>query len=133
MILRDKIVKAQSSLNAFAIYFASGKALLISAVDDELGPDVDFEVKGADSVPEQNEAVCSVDWSWIYGKEVQSVSRGRGGYGPSIRMDWDNSVITTSVGIWTAKLSSHLCLLSHSSGFLWQQISHIAFDQIVFE
>lgn len=100
----QKIVKAQSSLNAFAIYFASGKALLISAVDDELGPDVDFEVKGADSVPEQNEAVCSVDWSWIYGKEVQSVSRGRGGYGPSIRMDLGNNlVITTSVGIWDGK------------------------------
>lgn len=100
----QKIIKAQSSLNAFAIYFASGKALLISAVDDELGPDVDFEVKGADSVPEQNEAVCSVDWSWIYGKEVQSVSRGRGGYGPSIRMDLGNNlVITTSVGIWDGK------------------------------
>ncbi|MBK7749234.1 MAG: hypothetical protein IPI39_18510 [Candidatus Obscuribacter sp.] len=100
----QKIVKAQSSLNAFAIYFASGKALLISAVDDELGPDVDFEVKGAGSVPEQNEAVCSVDWSWIYGKEVQSVSRGRGGYGPSIRMDLGNNlVITTSVGIWDGK------------------------------
>ncbi|MBK9202576.1 MAG: hypothetical protein IPL73_09085 [Candidatus Obscuribacter sp.] len=101
--------------------------MLISAVDDELGPDVDFEVKGAGSVPEQNEAVCSVDWSWIYGKEVQSVSRRRGGYGPSIRMDLGNNlVITTSVGIWDGKAFPHLCLLSHSSGLLWQQISHIA-------
>ncbi|MBK9204655.1 MAG: hypothetical protein IPL73_19915 [Candidatus Obscuribacter sp.] len=43
--------------------------MLISAVDDELGPDVDFEVKGADSVPEQNEAVCSVDWAGSMAKK----------------------------------------------------------------
>ncbi|MBK9204656.1 MAG: hypothetical protein IPL73_19920 [Candidatus Obscuribacter sp.] len=35
---------------------------------------------------------------------MQSVSRGRGGYGPSIRMDLGNNlVITTSVGIWDGK------------------------------
>lgn len=93
--------KAQSSLKAFAIYFESGNALLLSGVKGEEGPDIEAVVKPSSQVPEQSEAVCSVDWSWIYGKTVENCVRINDAGGVRYRLMLKGGpTITISVGLW---------------------------------
>ena len=63
------IRSAQSSLDTFAIALDDGRGLLLEA----RLPDIDATISGADSLPHLSEAVCSVDWSWIYGSKIVKV------------------------------------------------------------
>ena len=95
----EVVTKAQSSLKAFAIYLESGKAILFTAETVGGAMKVAMAVKPAQDVPEQSEAVCSVDWSWIYGRQVKGVAGSpRGDY---YKLDLgDGLVITISCGMW---------------------------------
>lgn len=99
------VIKALSSLRIFVLYFEDGRALVLDAVDaaDALGPDIDCRVLPSAEVEAPDEAVCAVDWSWIYGKTLNSVERGSGGYGPAIRLNLAGTTVTTSVGLWEGK------------------------------
>jgi len=63
------IQSAQSSLDTFVISFHDGRGLILEA----RLPDIDATISSADKLPHLSEAVCSVDWSWIYGSKIVKV------------------------------------------------------------
>jgi hypothetical protein len=55
-------------------------------------------------MPKLAEAVCSVDWSWIYGAKLLAVSAVSGPRGKTIVLKFDTvGPITVSVGAWEGK------------------------------
>lgn len=104
LVKGERLLRAQSSLGAFSIYFESERALVLKASMSEFGPDIEVELKPSALVPEQSEAVCSVDWSWIYGRTVESLKKRSAGMGVSYGLDLSEGlVITASVGLWEGK------------------------------
>jgi hypothetical protein len=65
-----KVVRAASSLKSFAIELSDGKGLLLNAVD---GAKIQAQIVSAEDLPSLSEAVCSVDWSWIYSSSLEAV------------------------------------------------------------
>ncbi len=104
LVRGERLLRAQSSLGAFAVYFESGRALVLQGAMSEFGPDIEVELKPSTLVPEQSEAVCSVNWSWIYGRTVKNLKKRTGGMGAAYGLDLgDGLVITISVGLWEGK------------------------------
>lgn len=69
-----KIVRAQSSLTCFGMVFADGRGLLLEALDEDEGElKLKYQVVDASQVPPLAEAVCSVNWTWIYGSELDEL------------------------------------------------------------
>ncbi len=107
-----ELKEAQSSLHSFGLTFANGKGIVLSAtlekgdsamnLPDELS--IATEIKAAETMPKLAEAVCSVDWSWIYGSQLVSMSRQAGPRGAAIVIKLDPvGPITVSVGAWEGK------------------------------
>ncbi|MFA6208802.1 MAG: hypothetical protein WCT03_23765 [Candidatus Obscuribacterales bacterium] len=103
---------AASSLHSFGLNFADGRGLLLTAaveagdkkmnIADELS--IDSVIKPVSEMPKLAEAVCSVDWSWIYGAKLLSVSALSGPRGKTIVLKFDTvGPITVSVGAWEGK------------------------------
>lgn len=69
-LLDAKVVAAFSSLTNFSCEFDNGKGLLIEAIDNG-GAAVKARVLPADQIPKEMDAVCRVDWTWIYGNALQ--------------------------------------------------------------
>ncbi len=106
------LTSAASSLHRFGLNFADGRGLLLTAaveagdkklnIADELS--IDSVIKPVSEMPKLAEAVCSVDWSWIYGAKLLSVSALSGPRGKTIVLKFDTvGPITVSVGAWEGK------------------------------
>jgi hypothetical protein len=66
-----KLEAANSSLKYFAIKLADGRGIAIEAKDVDGTPEIAVALVKASELPKLNEAVCSVDWSWICQSVVQ--------------------------------------------------------------
>src|SRR5438046_2284314 len=64
-----KIRSAASSLSCFTIAFEDGTGIVLSAVNGS-NP-LKAIIVDESELPTHNEAVCSVDWSWILGSSVR--------------------------------------------------------------
>lgn len=106
------LVSAASSLHSFGLNFADGRGLLLTAaveegdsamnIADELT--INSEIRALNDMPKLAEAVCSVDWSWIYGAKLLAVSSLSGPRGKTIVLKFDKvGPITVSVGAWEGK------------------------------
>lgn len=106
------LATAASSLHSFGLNFADGRGLLLTAsveegdckmnIADELR--IDSAIMSVSDMPKLAEAVCSVDWSWIYGAKLLSVSALNGPRGKTIVLQFDTvGPITVSVGAWEGK------------------------------
>lgn len=73
-LIGARIARADSSLRNFAIALTDGRGIHLEAVDAEGDPVVRAAVVSAQSLPDRAEAVCSVDWSWIYGSTISKVT-----------------------------------------------------------
>ncbi len=72
------------------------------SIADELT--IDSEIRPVIDMPKLAEAVCSVDWSWIYGAKLLAVSSLSGPRGKTIVLKFDTvGPITVSVGAWEGK------------------------------
>jgi hypothetical protein len=69
-LIGRKIQSASSSLRCFTISLDDGRGLLINAVD--AGDPLEADIVSSDQLPQQNEAVCSVDWGWIVGSSIRN-------------------------------------------------------------
>jgi hypothetical protein len=106
------LATAASSLHSFGLNFADGRGLLLTAsveegdskmnIADELS--IDSAIKPVSDMPKLAEAVCSGDWSWIYGAKLLSVRALNGPRGKTIVLQFDTvGPITVSVGAWEGK------------------------------
>ena len=109
-----KVKSAQSSLNSFGLIFEDGRGLLMNAVADENECLIDVKVLNASQITPPDEAVCAVDWSWIYGqsvlpggiKEISAIN------GSAVKLTLTQvGTITVGGGMWQGKpfLSFMLC------------------------
>jgi hypothetical protein len=69
-----KIVHADSSLQNFSIELEGATGLSLEARGDKSELSLTATVVDSSSLPRLSEAVCSVDWSWIYGATVSEIS-----------------------------------------------------------
>ena len=68
------ISQADSSLRNFSIRLGDGRGIILEAVDDDGEPSIEASLVSAEELPDVKEAVCSVDWSWIYGSKVSKLT-----------------------------------------------------------
>src|ERR1700722_18579193 len=84
------VKSAQSSLDSFALIFDDGRGLLMNAAaeddDDQCG--ISVKLVDASQIAPPSEAVCAVDWSWIYGQSLvqDGVKQSSGVNGPSVKL-----------------------------------------------
>ena len=69
-IIGKRIINATSSLKNFSIELENDLGLRIDAAE---GPTVQVSVVPKNELPVEKEAVCSVDWSWIYNATIKNV------------------------------------------------------------
>jgi hypothetical protein len=108
-----KLISACSSLKNFSMEFESGLGLRIDASMDEDEPVLSAIVVEAHTLPKASDAVCSVDWTWIYGSNIKK-------YGVSsnfVKFELDGiGPLTVSAGVWSrSSLFSLLKLLPRLS------------------
>jgi hypothetical protein len=72
------VVAAFSSLTTFSCELDNEKGLLIEAVDSAGSPAVSVKVVKVAELPREMDAVCRVDWSWIYGTAVKRIATTSG-------------------------------------------------------
>ena len=80
-IVGRKIERANSSLTSFAIGFDDNSAVIFDAVTPQK-PSVAARIVTSESLPQLEEAVCSVDWSWICGSTIGEANQA----GSSVRL-----------------------------------------------
>ncbi len=73
-----EIQSCESELTSFAIRFADGTGLLMTAAGDATSPQVSVSIVPSDSLPTTKDAVCSVDWGWIAGSTVTKAAASTG-------------------------------------------------------
>lgn len=96
-LISGSVKNASSSLRNFTVELGDGRGISIEAVEADGSPSVRLSVIPASQLPSLNEAVCSVDWSWIYESVIKAVS-----VSPSaVRLQLDPvGPIVISVGMW---------------------------------
>jgi len=77
-LLGASIVSASSSLHMFSCEFNNGKGLLVEAIDDDGEPGVRVTVVDSEQLPHEQDAVCHVDWKWIYGSQIAHLASTSG-------------------------------------------------------
>ncbi|MBS1990949.1 MAG: hypothetical protein JSS83_10555 [Cyanobacteria bacterium SZAS LIN-3] len=100
------VKRAQSSLDSFALIFEDGRGLLMTARADENESLIDTEVVEGSAIAPPAEAVCAVDWSWIYGQTVMpgGVKESNGVNGAVVKIALTGvGVITVASGMWQGK------------------------------
>ena len=70
-LIGKRIVSATSSLKNFSVELDGDVGLRIDAL---AGPIMAVEIVSSSDLPKQTEAVCSVDWSWIYKASIKNVT-----------------------------------------------------------
>lgn len=74
-LVGKSIKSASSSLNSFTIEFNDGEGIAVSPAGTLEDPHVNVALVSADKLPKSSEAVCSVDWSWIYGSTIEAAAQ----------------------------------------------------------
>jgi hypothetical protein len=98
-ILGKKIQQASSALTSFAVKFDDGTGVIFDAVQPA-SPMVAAKTVSADQLPNLEEAVCSVDWSWIYGSTVDDAKEA----GSSVRLQLNSAgPLTIGSALWEGK------------------------------
>lgn len=98
-IIGKRIDRASSALTSFAVKFDDGTGVIFDAVQP-MAPMVAARIVTADQLPELEEAVCSVDWSWICGATVREARE----VGASVRMQLDPvGPLTLGSALWEGK------------------------------
>jgi hypothetical protein len=93
-LIGKKIIKASSSLKNFSIEFEGEHGLQMDAID---GPKISVNIVPNKDLPVQTEAVCSVDWSWIYNSSLKQISVDAA----ILRLQLDSvGPLTVSAGNW---------------------------------
>lgn len=93
-LIGKKISSATSSLKNFSIHFEGENGLQMDAMD---GPKISARLVANSDLPVPTEAVCAVDWSWIYKSELKSISLD----GPVVRLMLDGvGPLTVTAGTW---------------------------------
>lgn len=77
-LVGKSIKSASSNLNSFTIEFNDGNGLAVTPEGSIEEPQVNVSLVTAGNLPKSSEAVCSVDWSWIYGSKVESATTSNG-------------------------------------------------------
>lgn len=101
-IIGTKVVRANSTLHQFAVEFSENQCLLLDAKApaDGDGPTIDPSLADSSKFPSSGDAVCAVDWSWIYGGEVKDVKVGE----DQVRLVLHpQGPVTISAGVWQGK------------------------------
>ena len=101
-----RVKSAQSSLESFAVIFEDGRGLLVNATVDEDECGIEALVVEAASIATTPDAVCSVDWSWIYGQSVVTggVKQSTSISGASVKITLTSvGTITIASGMWQGK------------------------------
>ena len=68
------ILSAKSSLKNFSLVLEGGVGLSIEALSDDDSQVLRCSIIDLANLPKMEEAVCSVDWSWIYRSKVDQIS-----------------------------------------------------------
>ena len=96
-LIGKRIARADSSLKNFSVALNDGSGLQIDAVDEEGEARLLVTLPGADSLPNAKEAVCAVDWSWIYDSTIKNASVDSA----RVRLQMDPAgPLTISVSVW---------------------------------
>jgi hypothetical protein len=101
-VLDAKVVAAFSSLTTFSCELSNGKGVLVEAVGNGTasGAGVNVKVVESGALPREMDAVCRVDWTWIYGTSVKGFTTTSGG----VRFDLsDVGPLTISAQVWQGK------------------------------
>jgi len=92
-----KIVSANSSLKNLSIRLENEIGLSLDAIADEDEIMVRLSVVKAEELASDSDAVCSVDWNWIYGSTVTSVKASSS----VVRLQLSEvGPLTISVNLW---------------------------------
>jgi len=96
-LIGKSIVSGNSSLRNFALALNDGNGISLEAVDADGNPSISSSIVAAGDLPALNEAVCSVDWSWICGSVIKQISSSD----KALRLQLDPAgPLTVSVGVW---------------------------------
>ncbi|MBU6450660.1 MAG: hypothetical protein KGS72_02700 [Cyanobacteria bacterium REEB67] len=100
-----RIKAAQSSLDSFVVFFEDGRGLMLKATADEEECGISAAVLDANQIEAAADAVCAVDWSWIYGQNVLPGGvRASRGMHPTVRLTLSGvGTITIAVALWQGK------------------------------
>ncbi len=67
------IVKAVSSLDQFRLELEDSLALAVQARQEKGVAAVNIAMLNSINLPALQDAVCSVDWSWIHGSKIETI------------------------------------------------------------
>lgn len=101
-----KVTRAQSSLDTFALIFEDGRGLLMNGVGGEGQCRISVKVLDGREIAPPSDAVCAVDWSWIYGQTIvpggfKEVSTAQGA---AVKLTLTGvGTITVAAGMWQGK------------------------------
>ena len=100
-----RVKAAQSSLDSFVVFFEDGRGLVLKATADEDECGINAAVIDAGQIESAADAVCAVDWSWIYGQTVLPGGvRASRGMHPTVRLTLSGvGTITIAVALWQGK------------------------------
>ena len=74
VLVNSKVERASSSLKMFAVQLDGANSILLEAVDDEGDFRIDMKlVSDKSELPLLEEAVCTVDWSWIENSKIDEI------------------------------------------------------------
>lgn len=73
-ILGKVVASATSELRMFALKFEDGSGLLLEAGGTGTSPAVTVKLVPASELPDDTDAVCKVDWSWIQRSKLAKTS-----------------------------------------------------------
>jgi len=92
-----KIISANSSLKNLSIRFENEIGLSLDAIADEDELILRLSLVDAQELALDSDAVCSVDWQWIYGSTITSVQASSS----VIRLQLSGvGPLTISVNLW---------------------------------
>ncbi len=98
-IIGKKVTEASSSLTSFAVKFDDSTGVLFDAVRPE-SPFVAARVVDASQLPKLEEAVCTVDWSWISESTIEDAKEA----GASVRLQFNSAgPLTIGSALWEGK------------------------------
>lgn len=101
-LVGSKIVRANSTLNQLAVELSGDKCLFLDVKFESESGEVSIEPSIAQSsnFPSHGDAVCKVDWSWIYGAELAEIRPGIEQFKLILS---PQGPITVSAGVWQGK------------------------------
>lgn len=98
-IVGKRIEQASSELTVFAVKFDDQTGVIFDAIEP-VSPTVGARLVDASELPNLAEAVCSVDWTWIYGCSIDDATPGSS----FVRLKLSSvGPLTIGTGLWEGK------------------------------